>query len=51
MIMVGVAINLERFPGHVISRYFLILFDPWSGLALDVISLASTTPAQSRLTP
>jgi len=43
----------SRFPDHVISIYFSILLDPWSGLALSVESSASTTPhgAQSRLTP
>jgi len=43
----------RRFPDHVISTYFSILLDPWSGLALGVVSSASTTPhgARSRLTP
>jgi len=43
----------QLFPDHVISRYFYIFFDPWSGLALGVGSSASTTPheARSRLTP
>jgi len=40
-----------RFSDHGTSSYFSIFSIPWSGLALGVVSLASTTPHGARSSP
>jgi len=41
----------ERFPTHGTFSYFSILSIPWVGLALGVVSSASTTPHGARSSP